>query len=204
MRNNALGLIEVKGYLGAIAAADAALKAAGVKCIDLEVIKGGLVTVKLSGEVGAVQAAVEAGAEIAARLDVLLTRHVIPRMHEETAALVVSSVNASAGKEQLAEGIDDFSITADVKPAAAAASTKAGEIKSDADEGKTTADTFKQVADPSKPSRRTGNMSGPEGDTVVAFEQAETHSASRGKAKDARLESASAAKRSKNTKKASS
>lgn len=90
MRNSALGLVEVKGYLGAVAAADAALKAASVTCIGVEIINGGLVTVKLDGDVGAVQAAVEAGAELAKQLDVLVTRHVIARMHEETAAMVAT------------------------------------------------------------------------------------------------------------------
>ncbi|TQR44288.1 BMC domain-containing protein [Paenibacillus popilliae] len=88
MRNSALGLVEVRGYLGAVAAADAALKAASVTCIGVEIINGGLVTVKLDGDVGAVQAAVDAGAELAKQLDVLVTRHVIARMHEETAAMV--------------------------------------------------------------------------------------------------------------------
>lgn len=175
MRYNALGLVEVKGYLGAIVAADAALKAASVSCIGLEVIKGGLVTVKLSGEVGAVQAAVEAGAEIAARLDVLLTRHVIPGLNEETAVLVASPVNASASKEQLTEGIADWiaADAVDVKPAAAAASSEAGEIIPDA-----------------------------EADTVVTLKQEETQPASRRKAKDSHLELAPTAKRSKNAKKA--
>ncbi len=209
MRYSALGLVEVKGYLGAIAAADAALKAAGVNCIGLEVIKGGLVTVKLVGEVGAVQAAVEAGAEIAAQLDVLLTRHVIPRIHEETAALVVSPVDASENTEQHVEGITDR-LAADVKLAAVAPTSEAGEIKPDADEGKATAGTIKQAADPgkstggtikqvanrSKPSGRKSNKPVSEANTVVALEQAETQAASRDKATPA-------AKRSKNAKKAS-
>ncbi|MBT2760575.1 BMC domain-containing protein [Paenibacillus sp. ISL-20] len=88
MRYSALGLVEVRGFLGAVAAADAALKAASVTCIGMEIIGGGLVTVKLDGDVGAVQAAVSAGAEMAKQLNVLLTRHVIARMHEETAVLV--------------------------------------------------------------------------------------------------------------------
>lgn len=91
MKNIALGLVEVRGYLGAVAVADAALKAASVTCIGLEIIKGGLVTVKLTGDVGAVQAAVEAGAETAAQLNVLLTSHVIARLHEETAAIVMKA-----------------------------------------------------------------------------------------------------------------
>ncbi|WP_084159248.1 BMC domain-containing protein [Paenibacillus taiwanensis] len=102
MRNSALGLVEVKGYLGAVAAADAALKAASVTCIGVEVIKGGLVTVKLSGDVGAVQAAVEAGAETAAQLNVLLTRHVIARLHEETAAKMVNPVDCHENQAEVA------------------------------------------------------------------------------------------------------
>ena len=90
MKNSALGLVEVRGYLGAVAVADAALKAASVTCIGVEIINGGLVTVKLDGDVGAVQAAVDAGAELAKQLDVLVTRHVIARMHEETAAMVAT------------------------------------------------------------------------------------------------------------------
>ncbi|MCJ8013550.1 BMC domain-containing protein [Paenibacillus sp. KQZ6P-2] len=100
MRHSALGLVEVRGYLGAVAVADAALKAASVTCIGVEIIKGGLVTVKLDGDVGAVQAAVEAGAEMAKQLDVLVTRHVIARMHEETAALVAGPVDIGEGQRQ--------------------------------------------------------------------------------------------------------
>ncbi|MCE5172340.1 BMC domain-containing protein [Paenibacillus profundus] len=95
--------MEVRGYLGAVAVADAALKAASVTCIGVEIIKGGLVTVKLDGDVGAVQAAVEAGAEMATQLDVLVTRHVIARMHEETAALVASPVDTDGSQGQLEE-----------------------------------------------------------------------------------------------------
>ncbi|WP_068536174.1 BMC domain-containing protein [Paenibacillus glacialis] len=101
MKNIALGLVEVRGYLGAIAAADAALKAASVTCIGLEIIKGGLVTVKITGDVGAVQAAVEAGADKATQLNVLLTRHVIARLHEETAA-IVKMTDIEQAEEQLA------------------------------------------------------------------------------------------------------
>jgi microcompartment protein CcmL/EutN len=78
MYRGALGLIEVKGYLGAIEAADTALKAANVNLIGCEIVKGGLVTVKIQGDVSSVKAAV-AAAEIAAlKLKVLITAHVIP------------------------------------------------------------------------------------------------------------------------------
>ncbi|OPA75336.1 hypothetical protein BVG16_22360 [Paenibacillus selenitireducens] len=105
MKNKALGLVEVKGYLGAIAAADAALKTASVTCVGLEIINGGLVTVKITGDVGAVQAAVEAGAETAAQMNVLWARHVIARVHEETASIVNNSMNddVEAEAEETAE-----------------------------------------------------------------------------------------------------
>lgn len=79
MNNGALGLIEVYGYLGAIQAADSALKAANVSLIGCEKVKGGLVTVKLKGDVGAVKASVEAGELAAKALGVLISSHVIPR-----------------------------------------------------------------------------------------------------------------------------
>ncbi|MEW8956550.1 BMC domain-containing protein [Clostridium sp.] len=85
----ALGLIEVKGYLGAIEAADAALKAANVELIGCEKIKGGIVTVKITGDVGAVQSAVDAGAKASERLQVFLHSHVIPRLHEDTVKILL-------------------------------------------------------------------------------------------------------------------
>ncbi|OOO63433.1 hypothetical protein BS638_03930 [Clostridium tepidum] len=85
----ALGLIEVRGYLGAIEAADSALKAANVELIGCEKIKGGIVTVKITGDVGAVQAAVEAGAKTSQKLNVFRYSHVIPRLHEDTLKLLL-------------------------------------------------------------------------------------------------------------------
>lgn len=107
MRYSALGLVEVRGYLGAVAAADAALKAASVSCIGMEIIGGGLVTVKLDGDVGAVQAAASAGAEMAKQLNVLLTRHVIARMHEETAVLVEEQDDAGESPLQAVATMDE-------------------------------------------------------------------------------------------------
>ncbi|MDS1002320.1 BMC domain-containing protein [Clostridium sporogenes] len=85
----ALGLIEVRGYLGAIEAADSALKAASVELIGCEKIKGGIVTVKITGDVGAVQAAVEAGAKTSQKLKVFRHSHVIPRLHEDTLKILL-------------------------------------------------------------------------------------------------------------------
>lgn len=82
MLEYALGLIETKGLVGAIEAADAAVKAANVTLVGKEVTKGALVTVKVIGEVAAVQAAVDAGASAASRVGELVSKHVIPRPAE--------------------------------------------------------------------------------------------------------------------------
>ena len=79
----ALGLIETRGLVGAIEAADAMVKAANVTLLNKEEIGGGLVTVMVRGDVGAVQAAVEAGAEAAKAVGELISVHVIPRPHAE-------------------------------------------------------------------------------------------------------------------------
>ncbi len=75
----ALGLIETKGMVGAIEAADAMCKAAKVTLLGKEISGGGLVTVMVRGEVGAVRAATDAGAASARRVGELLSAHVIPR-----------------------------------------------------------------------------------------------------------------------------
>ncbi|MED4354958.1 BMC domain-containing protein [Schinkia azotoformans] len=89
MKMTALGLIEVKGYVGAIEAADAALKAANVTLIKLEKIKSGLITVLLSGDVGAIRAAVDAGKEAAEKCSTVISTHVIARPHEETTKVLL-------------------------------------------------------------------------------------------------------------------
>ena len=78
-----LGLIETRGLVGAIEAADSMVKAANVTLVSKEEIGGGLVTVMVRGDVGAVQAAVEAGAEAAKVVGELISVHVIPRPHAE-------------------------------------------------------------------------------------------------------------------------
>jgi ethanolamine utilization protein EutM len=75
----ALGLVETRGLVGAVEAADAMCKAARVTLLGKEISGGGLVTVMVRGEVGAVKAAVEAGAAAARRVGELLSQHVIPR-----------------------------------------------------------------------------------------------------------------------------
>ncbi len=80
---DALGMIETKGLVGAVEAADAMVKAANVNLIGREQVGGGLVTVLVRGDVGAVKAATDAGAAAASRVGELVSVHVIPRPHEE-------------------------------------------------------------------------------------------------------------------------
>ena len=77
----ALGMVETKGLIGAIEAADAMVKAANVRLIGKEQIGSGLVTVFVRGDVGAVKAATDAGAAAAGRVGELVSVHVIPRPH---------------------------------------------------------------------------------------------------------------------------
>ena len=77
----ALGLIETRGFVGAIEAADAMVKAANVRLIGKEKSGSGLVTMMVRGDVGAVKAATQAGAEAARRVGELVSVHVIPRPH---------------------------------------------------------------------------------------------------------------------------
>jgi ethanolamine utilization protein EutM len=79
----ALGMVETRGLVGAIEAADAMVKAANVRLIGKEYIGGGYVTVMVRGDVGAVKAATDAGAAAAKRVGELVSVHVIPRPHAE-------------------------------------------------------------------------------------------------------------------------
>ena len=85
---NALGMIETKGLVAAIEAADAMVKAAHVTLIGKEHVGGGLVTVLVRGDVGAVKAATDAGAAAAERVGELISIHVIPRPHNEIEAIL--------------------------------------------------------------------------------------------------------------------
>jgi ethanolamine utilization protein EutM len=88
MPQEALGLIETKGLVGSIEAADAMVKAANVKLIGKEKIGGGYVTVMVRGDVGAVKAATDAGAAAAERVGELVSVHVIPRPHADIEQLL--------------------------------------------------------------------------------------------------------------------
>ncbi|CCU77903.1 Ethanolamine utilization polyhedral-body-like protein EutM [Halanaerobium saccharolyticum subsp. saccharolyticum DSM 6643] len=88
MNGEALGLIETKGFIGAVEAADAMVKAANVKLIGYEKIGSGLITVMVKGDVGATKAATDAGAAAAGRVGELISVHVIPRPHQDVETLL--------------------------------------------------------------------------------------------------------------------
>jgi ethanolamine utilization protein EutM len=81
--SEALGMVETKGLIGSIEAADAMVKAANVLLVGKEYIGAGYVTVLVRGDVGAVKAATDAGAAAARRVGELISVHVIPRPHNE-------------------------------------------------------------------------------------------------------------------------
>ena len=83
MSNEAMGLIETKGFVGAAEAADAMVKAANVKLVSSDYAGSGLVMVVVTGDVGAVSAAVDAGAAAAKKVGEVISVHVIPRPHPE-------------------------------------------------------------------------------------------------------------------------
>ena len=90
MEKEALGMVETRGLVGAIEAADAMTKAAEVTLIGTEKIGSGLVSVMVRGDVGAVKAATEVGAEAASRLGALVAVHVIPRPHGDVEKILPS------------------------------------------------------------------------------------------------------------------
>lgn len=89
---NALGMVETRGLVGAIEAADAMVKSANVTLVGKEQVGGGLVTVMVRGDVGAVKSATDAGAAAAEKVGELISVHVIPRPHTEVDAILPKSV----------------------------------------------------------------------------------------------------------------
>jgi microcompartment protein CcmL/EutN len=105
----ALGLVETKGFVGAIEAADAGLKAANVQLLASERADAGLVTVMFGGDVAAVRAAVDAGAAAAQRVGHLVSSHVIPRPHEQLSVIEGDDdASAAPAKPPMAGGRYDL------------------------------------------------------------------------------------------------
>lgn len=91
----ALGMVETKGFVGAVEAADAMVKAANVQLLGKEYIGAGYVTIFVRGDVGAVKAATDAGAAAARRVGELISVHVIPRPHAEVERVLPNGGRAS-------------------------------------------------------------------------------------------------------------
>ena len=89
---DALGMIETRGLVGAVEAADAMSKSANVDLVGYEKIGSGLVTVMVRGDVGAVKAAVEAGSSAAQRVGEVISTHVIPRPHDDVENILPKGV----------------------------------------------------------------------------------------------------------------
>ena len=85
---DALGMVETRGLIGSIEAADAMVKAANVRLIGKEKVGGGFVTVMVRGDVGAVKAATDAGAAAAEKVGELVSVHVIPRPHSDVESIL--------------------------------------------------------------------------------------------------------------------
>lgn len=93
----ALGMVETRGLIGAVEAADAMVKAANVVLIGSEYVGGGFVTVMVRGDVGAVKAATDAGAAAAKRVGELVSVHVIPRPHEDVEMILPQNSRGNIG-----------------------------------------------------------------------------------------------------------
>ena len=101
MSNEALGLIETRGLIGSVEAADAMVKAANVTLIAKEYIGAGYVTVMVRGDVGAVKAATDAGAAAARRVGELISVHVIPRPHAEVERILPKGTLRDSARSRL-------------------------------------------------------------------------------------------------------
>jgi len=96
----ALGMVETRGLIGSIEAADAMVKAANVSLTGMEYIGGGFVTVMVRGDVGAVKAATDAGAAAAKRIGDLVSVHVIPRPHADLEMVMTKRPKSSAVRQK--------------------------------------------------------------------------------------------------------
>lgn len=102
MSLEALGMIETKGFIGGVEAADAMVKAANVQLVGKEYIGAGYMTIFVRGDVGAVKAATDAGAAAARRVGELISVHVIPRPHGEVERILPTGGNVGSSPDEKA------------------------------------------------------------------------------------------------------
>jgi microcompartment protein CcmL/EutN len=118
MLEYALGMVETRGLVGSIEAADVMVKTANVRLLGTEYIRNGLVTVQIIGEVAAVKAAVDAGAAAAGRVGQLVSQHVIPRPADEVEPLLQRPRTTEPGAEEEGEDLEeDFDFVASANDA---------------------------------------------------------------------------------------
>ncbi len=102
MSQEALGMIETRGFIGAVEAADAMVKTANVELVGKEYLLNGYVTVLVRGDVGSVKAATEAGSMAARRVGELISVHVIPRPHNEVERVLPKGGNVGLSPDEKA------------------------------------------------------------------------------------------------------
>lgn len=107
MANEALGMIETYGYIGAVEAADVCVKSANVKLLGLERVRGGLVTIHITGDIGAVKASIDAAESAVKKFGSLVSSHVIPRAGEGIEKLLPKIKNPDNPEEEKEEEIED-------------------------------------------------------------------------------------------------
>lgn len=113
--DNALGLIEVIGFVAAVEAADAALKAANVNLLGVTKVDGGIMTVQLTGDVGAIRSAVDAGGSAAERIGTVRAVHMISRLDPAVARMLGYPAYTKERNDDSAEGTNDTEVV-DIVP----------------------------------------------------------------------------------------
>jgi microcompartment protein CcmL/EutN len=107
MKNEALGMIETYGYIGAIEAADVCVKSANVKLLGCEFVRGGLVTIHITGDVGAVKASIDAAEAAVKKVGSLISSHVIPRPGEGIEKILPVGENENSNEEDIKEEVKE-------------------------------------------------------------------------------------------------
>lgn len=108
--SQALGMVETRGLIAAIEAADAMLKAAPVRLLGSEVTKGALVTIKVVGETGAVRASVSAGESAASKIGQVVGTHIIPRPHDDIVRIFLETDEPGPARPAVGTGKSGLSV----------------------------------------------------------------------------------------------
>lgn len=112
---NALGLVETIGYVAAIEALDVCLKSASVEVVGIQKVGQGIVTIEVSGDVGAVKSAVEAAKYAAEKVGVLRATHVIPRLHADVHDALFKKEDIKSAEEETVHEIEEIETEVEIK-----------------------------------------------------------------------------------------